>query len=48
MKLCKNCNTQLKQKESECAVYVEKNSTLEAELEQIHHYCPLKMDKVKS
>lgn len=31
-----NCNTQLKQKESECAVYVEKNSTLEAELEQIH------------
>lgn len=30
------CNTQLKQKESECDVYVEENSTLKSKIEQMH------------
>lgn len=30
------CNTQLKQKESECDVYVEENSTLRSRIEQMH------------
>ena len=32
----RSCNTQLKQKDSECAMYVEENSTLKSKIEQMH------------